>query len=98
MRVDPRSIIVRPILTERSTWLKEKCNQYAFEVALPSTKGQIRYAVEELFKVKVERVRTMVVAGKMRHFGRHTGYRPDWKKALVRLQEGQKIDLNSYAS
>ncbi|MBI4057221.1 MAG: 50S ribosomal protein L23 [Elusimicrobia bacterium] len=98
MQINPHAVVLRPILTERTTWLKGKNNQYAFEVALESTKGQIKVAVEQLFKVKVDQVRTSRVLGKMRRMGRNSGYRSDWKKALVRLKEGQKIDINSYAS
>ncbi len=92
-KIEPTSLIIRPLMTERSTILKDKFNQYLFEVSPRATKGQIRDAVGELFKVNVERVRTMVVKGKLRRFGRHSGYKPDWKKAIVTLQKGQKIDL-----
>ncbi len=90
--------IVRPLLTERSTVLKEKFNQYLFEAALGATKPEIKKAVEDLFKVKVAGVRTMVVRGKFRRFGKGGGYRPDWKKAIVTLKEGQKIDFAEQAS
>lgn len=89
--------LVRPLLTERSTILKEKHNQYVFEVALGADKAGVKRAVEELFKVKVEKVRTMVVAGKFRRYGRGGGLRPDWKKAVVTLAQGQKIDLTEQA-
>jgi large subunit ribosomal protein L23 len=91
-------VIVRPLLTERSTVMKEKFNQYVFETAPAATKIDIARAVEELFKVKVEKVRTMNVAGKFRRYGRGGGYRPDWKKAIVTLKEGQKIDFAEQAS
>ncbi len=91
-------IIVRPLLTERSTIMKEKYNQYVFETASGATKVDIARAVAELFKVRVEKVRTMVVAGKFRRYGRGGGYRPDWKKAIVTLGKGQKIDLAEQAS
>lgn len=87
------STIVRPILTERSTILKEKFNQYIFQTALSANKGGIKRAVEELFKVKVQSVRTMTVRGKFRRRGRLGGYTPDWKKAIVTLAKGQKIDI-----
>ena len=87
------SVIVRPLLTERSTIMKEKYNQYVFETDRAATKTDIRRAVEELFKVRVERVRTMNVQGKTRRYGRNTGQRPDCKKAIVTLEKGQKIDL-----
>ena len=90
---NPYNVIVRPILTERSTILKEKQNQYVFEVRSEATKPDIRHAVEEIFKVKVLSVRTMNVTGKFRRLGRYMGQRPDWKKAIVTLGEGQKIDL-----
>jgi large subunit ribosomal protein L23 len=90
--------IVRPLLTERSTILKEKFNQYVFEAGLQATKPDIKRAVEELFKVQVEGVRTMVVRGKFRRFGRGGGMRSDWKKAIVTLKQGQKIDFAEQAS
>jgi len=90
---NPYNVIVRPLLTERTTILKEKQNQYVFEVRPDATKPDIRHAVEEIFKVKVLSVRTMNVVGKVRRLGRYQGQRPDWKKAIVTLGEGQKIDL-----
>jgi large subunit ribosomal protein L23 len=92
------SVIVRPLLTERSTILKERHNQYAFEVALAADKGSIKRAVQALFKVDVLAVRTMVVAGKYRRYGRGGGLRPDWKKAIVTIGEGQKIEVSEQAS
>lgn len=86
-------VIVRPLLTERSTIQKEKYNQYAFEVARSADKGTIKRAVKELFKVDVVSVRTMVMPGKFRRYGRGGGMRPDWKKAVVTLGKGQKIEL-----
>ena len=90
---NPYDVIVRPILTERTTMMKEKQNLYVFEVRPTATKPDIRHAIEEIFKVKVLSVRTMNVGGKMRRLGRSEGQRPDWKKAIVTLGEGQKIDL-----
>lgn len=90
---NPYQYLVRPLMTERSTISKEKHNQYFFEVVPNATKPDIRRAIEEIFKVKVVSVRTMNVRGKMRRFGRSEGKRPDWKKAIVTLGEGQKIDL-----
>jgi large subunit ribosomal protein L23 len=90
--------IVRPLLTERSTILKEKFNQYVFETATSATKPDIKRAIEELFKVQVEGVRTMIVRGKFRRFGRGGGMRSDWKKAIVTLKQGQKIDFAEQAS
>ncbi len=85
--------IVRPLLTERSTIAKEKHNQYAFEVVLGADKGTIKRAVETLFKVDVSKVRTMIVPGKFRRYGKGGGMRPDWKKAIVTIGEGQKIEV-----
>lgn len=90
--------LVRPILTERSTVMKEKHNQCVFEVRLDAGKPEIKRAVEELFKVRVEKVRTMVVAGKFRRYGKGGNYRPDWKKAVVTLEKGQKIDFAEQAA
>ena len=90
--------IVRPLLTERSTILKEKFNQYFFETTLNATKPDVKKAIEQLFKVKVEKVRTMIVRGKFRRFGKGGGMRADWKKAIVTLQEGQKIDFAEQVS
>ena len=90
---NPYGHIVRPIMTERSTILKEKFNQYVFEVQKTSSKGDIRKAVETIWKVGVEQVRTMRLPGKFRRFGRGGGYRSDWKKAIVTLKQGDAIDL-----
>lgn len=90
-------VIVRPLLTERSTVYKDRFGQYAFEVGLESDKGQIKRAVEKLFKVNVEKVRTMVVPGKFRRYGRGGGMRSDWKKALVTIAKGQKIEIAEQA-
>ena len=91
-------VIRRPLITEKSTSLKETQRSLCFEVHRDATKPEIKKAVEDLFKVKVERVRTMVVTGKFRRFGRGGGMRPDWKKAIVTLQAGQKIDFAEQAS
>ncbi|MFA5140690.1 MAG: 50S ribosomal protein L23 [Elusimicrobiota bacterium] len=90
--------IMRPVMTERSTILKEKFNQYVFEVGMASSKTDIKRAIEELFKVKVEKVRTMKVPGKFRRMGRSGGYRSDWKKAVVTLKQGDSIDLVEQAA
>jgi len=86
-------IIRRPLVTEKVTRLQEKVNQYAFEVDPTSNKIQIKKAVEKRFKVKVTQVRTLNVSGKIKRLGRFTGRRPDWKKAIVTIAEGQKIDF-----
>ena len=86
-------VVLRPLLTERSTVNKDKFNQYAFEVGLKSDKGQIKRAIEQLFKVDVDKVRTMIVPGKFRRYGKGGGMRPDWKKAVVTIAKGQKIEI-----
>ncbi len=82
-----------PLLTERGTLLKETDNKVLFRVAREANKIEIKKAVEEIFKVKVERVTTMNCKGKKKRMGRHEGKRPDWKKAIVTLKEGEKLDF-----
>ncbi len=89
---DLRSIIRRPIVSERTMALMEE-NKYTFVVDLGATKPQIREAVEQIFDVKVEKVNTMRVTGKVRRMGRNEGKRPDWKKAIVTVKEGDRIEL-----
>jgi large subunit ribosomal protein L23 len=83
-------IIKRPIITEKTTNLKKQ-NRYVFEVDINATKPQIKQAVEKLFNVDIVEVRTMIMKGKLRRYGRYEGYRPDWKKAIVKLKPGQTI-------
>ena len=94
---DIRLIIQKPVVTEKSTALKEDFNRYVFRVDVKTNKRQIKKAVEELFEVKVKDVRTAVIRGKrsvvMNRRGRFEGYRPNWKKAYVTLAEGDKIDI-----
>ena len=84
-------VIKRPIITEKGLTLKENDRTLCFEVDDNASKTQIQEAVEQLFKVKVARVRTMIVPGKMRRRGKYSGYRSDWKKAYVTLLEGEKM-------
>ena len=84
-------VIKRQIITEKGLTLKENDRTLCFEVDDNASKTQIQEAVEQLFKVKVARVRTMVVPGKMRRRGKYSGYRSDWKKAYVTLREGEKM-------
>ena len=88
-----RDVLVRPLVTEKSTRLMSEQNQYTFQVHPDATKVDIRRAVEELFKVRVLAVRTMWVRGKRRRFGRYVGNRPDWKKAIVKVAPGQRIEI-----
>ncbi len=91
------SVIRRPLITEKGMGVKETQNTLVFEVDSKATKTEVKQAVESLFKVKVNDVRTANVEGKERRRGKFAGYRPDWKKAYVRLKEGQKMPdyLNS---
>jgi large subunit ribosomal protein L23 len=91
------TVIRRPLITEKGMGVKETQNTLVFEVDLKASKTEVKQAVETLFKVKVSAVRTSTVEGKERRRGKFTGYRPDWKKAYVRLKEGQKMPeyLNS---
>lgn len=90
---DPREVLVRPLVTEKATTLKDDQNQVSFQVAMDANKVEIRYAVETIFKVKVTDVRTQVVFGKEKRMGRYLGRRPSWKKAVVRLHPESKIEL-----
>ena len=84
-------VIKRPVITEKGLSLKENDRTLCFEVSDKASKQQIREAVERIFKVKVDHVRTMVVPGKERRRGKYSGYRSDWKKAYVTLREGEKM-------
>ncbi len=88
-------VLISPIMSEKSVNMKESNNCYCFRVSLKANKIDIKKAVEEVFKVKVTDVRTCVISGKLHRVGRFEGYRGDWKKAMVTLQEGQKIDVAS---
>lgn len=90
---EPHEIIRRPLITEKSTQQKEESRQYVFEVDPKANKIEIKEAVEQLFKVKVLKVRTLNVLGKIKRLGRRYGKRPDWKKAIVTLREGDRIDF-----
>ncbi len=83
-------VIRRPLLTEKSTLLKEAQRTLVFEVHRDATKPEIKKAVETLFDTKVSQVRVSNVPGKVKRQGRHAGRRPDWKKAFVVLAEGAK--------
>lgn len=90
--MEARDILIRPIVTEKSTALMEQ-GKYTFRVPLASTKIQIRQAVEQIFKVKVQAVNTMRYEGKLKRMGRTQGRRSDWKKAVVTLKPGEAIEL-----
>ena len=90
--MEARDILIRPIVTEKSTALMEQ-GKYTFRVPLAATKIQIRQAVEQIFKVKVQAVNTMRYEGKLKRMGRTQGRRIDWKKAVVTLKPGEAIEL-----
>ena len=85
-------IIQGPIITEKSMNLKENFNKYTFKVAKTANKVEIKNAVEEIFKVKVVSVATITVLPKHKRVGQHEGYTPAYKKAIVKLADGDKID------
>jgi large subunit ribosomal protein L23 len=93
MNVDVYKVIRRPIITEKGLRVKEDPKQHTavFEVAANATKTQIKEAVQQIFKVKVDAVRTAIFHGKFRRRGRSEGHRRDWKKAYVRLAQGEKM-------
>jgi large subunit ribosomal protein L23 len=84
-------VIRRPVVTEKGVAKKDEERTLCFEVAPGANKTQVKAAVEKLFKVKVAEVRTANFDGKLRRRGRFSGYRPDWKKAYVRLKAGEKV-------
>jgi len=85
------TVIRRALITEKGMGVKETEGTLVFEVAEAATKTEVKQAVEALFKVKVNSVRTANFAGKERRRGKFTGFRPDWKKAYVRLKTGEKM-------
>jgi len=86
-------VLLSPRVTEKTTRVGEISNQYVFRVVKDADKAEVRSAVEMLFDVNVESVRIVNVKGKSKSFRMHPGKRSDWKKAYVRVQEGQVIDL-----
>ena len=88
---EAHSVLKLPVITEKSTFEKEKLQTLTFKVARDANKIEIKYAVEQIFKVKVASVRTATFHGKIRRQGRFSGRRPDWKKAYVTLKKGEKM-------
>jgi large subunit ribosomal protein L23 len=86
-------IIRRPVITEKTSIQKEEANQVTFEVDRCANRIEIRRAIEKIFKVKVADVRTMQIKGKVKRRGRTLGKRRDWKKAIVTLMPGERIDF-----
>lgn len=93
MAVSSYDILRRPVISEKSTLVKEADNTVVLEVAKDATKAEIKKAVEEVFKVKVKGVRTVTVRGKSARVGRFTGLKKNWKKAYVKLGEGDTIEF-----
>jgi large subunit ribosomal protein L23 len=87
----PYQIIRKPVITEKGLAVKENEGTLVFQVAPTATKTEIKQAVQSIFKVKVDSVRTANFPGKERRRGKFTGYRPDWKKAYVKLKSGEKM-------
>ena len=90
---DPYSVLRRPLITEKSNLMKEEFNQIAFEVDRRANKIEIKEAVKKLFNVHVVKVRTFTMLGKRKRVGRSEGRTSSWKKAIVTLKEGERIDF-----
>ncbi len=84
-------VIRRPLVTEKTTVMRERAPIVVFEVAVAATKIEVKHAVQALFGAKVRSVRTEIMHGKIKRQGRFSGQRPDWKKAWVRLRDGEKV-------
>ncbi len=89
--IHPRNILIAPLITEKSGQQMEAQNSYTFKVSINANKIEIKHAVERIFSVKVTDVNTIRMFGKPKRMGRYTGRRPDWKKAIVTLRDGDKI-------
>ena len=87
------AVIKRPLFTEKGSFLKESENKLMIEVSPQANKLEIKQALEEIFKVKVDKVSTINVRGKFKTYGRSTGKRPNWKKAIITLKKGEKLDF-----
>lgn len=92
-KIDLMSVLLAPVISEKSTKNAEKENRFVFKVRRTASKQQVKRAVELLFKVEVDSVNVLNVAGKDKRFGRFTGTRSDWKKAYVKLKPGFDIDF-----
>lgn len=89
----PYEVLIQPLLTEKITAMRESANKVGFLVKPDANRIEIKRAVEAALKVKVLRVNVMNIAGKTKRLGRFAGKRPDWKKAIVTLKEGEKLEL-----
>jgi large subunit ribosomal protein L23 len=94
-QTDLMSVLEAPIISEKTTLAAEKDHRVVFRVKKSATKGQIKRAVELLFKVEVDSVHVLNVKGKVKRFGRFFGSRSDWKKAYVKLKPGFDIDFSA---
>ena len=88
----PYAVLLRPIITEKTTVLTG-LDKYVFEVDIRANKNQVKEAIQTAFSVRVAEVNTLIMKGKPKRFGRKTTLRPDWKKAIVTLVHGDKIEL-----
>ncbi len=91
--MDNKSILVRPIITEKASVLTDRNNQVVFEVVRKANKHQIRDAIESAYGVEVKKLATMIVPGKLKRRGMSIGKRSNWKKAIVTLKDGHSIDF-----
>ena len=87
----PREIVIAPLITEKSSSLQNAHNSYTFRVSVNANKIEIRHAIEKIFNVHVLNVNTIKQEGKIKTMGRFSGKRADWKKAIVKLREGDSI-------
>lgn len=86
-------LIIQPVVTEKSTKEKEERNKILFKVTRSANKIEVKKAVEEVFKVKVDKVHILNVKGKIKRLGRSQGKRSDWKKAIVTLKKGERVEF-----
>jgi large subunit ribosomal protein L23 len=86
-------VLLKPLLTEKITAMREKGNKVGFLVRRDANRIEIKQAVESVLKVRVERVNVLNVMGKLKRLGRFAGKRPDWKKAIVTLKAGEKLEM-----
>jgi len=93
MKLDLHRVLIQPLLTEKVTAMRENNNTVSFLVHPDANRVQVKQAVETLLKVKVDRVNVMNVQGKIKRLGRFSGKRSDWKKAFVKLKQGEKLEL-----
>ncbi len=93
MKKDPHTILIRPLITEKVTGMREKYNKVCFLVDRDSNKIEIKRAAEEVLNVRVDNVRIINVKGKWKRLGKHEGRRSDTKKAILSLKAGERVDL-----